>query len=182
MCNCSTLYLGIKDDTSWRACVLCHYIDNRWWFNSNTSIRHIHNASIIDPWKHRHLVDCSWRRSSNVTAIPTETASHMEELQIANLHRRPNGRQFHSNEEGPENVPVPFTNCCWSWGRWNGKFDSVKWEKGFRLKKNIFSFLLLSIRWIVTYQPTRTSEHSWWNSAMQCWENYVWIKKKAWEW
>lgn len=63
---------------------------------------------VPDPRQHRHLVDRARRRPADAAALPAQAAPHLEELQDAHLHRRPDGGQLHPDEEGPEDVPVPF--------------------------------------------------------------------------
>lgn len=74
----------------------------------------------LDQGLHWYLVDCARRRTSYAVAILAQTTSHMEELQNAHFHCCPNGRQFHSNEERSENIPLPFAHWSRSWSRRNG--------------------------------------------------------------
>lgn len=75
-----------------------------------------------DQGLHWYLVDCSWWRFVNVVAVLVKTASYVEKLQNAHLYRCPDGGQFHSNEERPQDVPLSFAHRSRSWSRWNGEF------------------------------------------------------------
>lgn len=45
----------------------------------------------------------------------------VEEVQDAYLHCGSDGRQQHSDEERPDDIPLSPALRCWGWGGWNGE-------------------------------------------------------------
>lgn len=45
----------------------------------------------------------------------------VEEVQDAYLHCGSDGRQQHSDEERPDDIPLSPALWCWGWGGWNGE-------------------------------------------------------------
>lgn len=65
----------------------------------------VHAHTVI--WHNRYLVDRTRWRYSHANTFLIEATPNLEKLQIANIHRGTNRRQFDTNEKRSQDIFVP---------------------------------------------------------------------------